>query len=259
VPAPGIGGQYAGPSQAYPDLAAQYAPAPVGGAGERRRASRWWLVLVICVLVAAAIGAGAALALRHNNGGSGAAPGVKGGTVQTQFLSLNALNARSTVVPAGLKPVTVPSTKYDTTAGFTVDVPPGWSEKPIGLATYFYGPNDVVLDIDLTAHKFLNNMVREARHLQQQQAPPVGDTFPGYHRSYLQGVTVRGTHGAFWQFTWIYQGVRVRTDDILFVLPTAAGNQSYAVYIRAPDNGWGSKYLPMFEKILPTFAPVTTS
>jgi hypothetical protein len=45
----------------------------------------------------------------------------------------------------------------------------------------------------------------------------------------------------------------------LFVLPTSAGKQSYAVYMRAPDSDWNSDYLPMFEKILPTFEPVTTS
>jgi hypothetical protein len=72
-------------------------------------------------------------------------------------------------------------------------------------------------------------------------------------------VPVRGVHGAFWQFTWSLKGERVRTDDILFVLPTSAGKQSYAVYIRAPNDGWNSSYLPIFEKILPTFEPVTTS
>ena len=228
--------------------------------GQRGRGSRWWLVLVICVLVAAAIGAGAALALRHNNsvsGGAGTTAVVHGGT-KTKFLSVNALNDPSTAVPAGLAPETVTASKYDTTAGFTVDVPPGWTEKPIGLATYFYGPNDMVLDIDLSPHTYPDNMVAEAEHLQQQQAV-LGDAFPGYQRLQLLGVPVRGAHGAFWQFTWSLKNVRMRTDDILFVLPTSAGHQSYAVYLRAPDNGWNSSYLPIFEKILPTFEPVTTS
>ena len=76
---------------------------------------------------------------------------------------------------------------------------------------------------------------------------------------YLEAVPVRDAHGAFWQFTWSLKGERVRTDDILFVLPTSAGKQSYAVYIRAPNDGWNSTYLATFEKILPTFKPVTTS
>ena len=217
--------------------------------------------MVICaVLVAAAIGAGAALALHHSNGASG--PGttavVQGSSPKTPFGSVNALNQRSTSVPAGWQPETVPPSQYNTTAGFTIDVPPGWTEKPKGLATYFYGPDNMVLDVDLSPHTYPDNMVQEAEHLQQQQAV-LGDAFPGYQRSYLQAVPVRGTDGAFWQFTWSLNDVKMRTDDILFVLPTSAGKQSYAVYIRAPNNGWNSVYLPMFEKILPTFEPVTTS
>ena len=253
-------GQYAGPSKPYPDLAAQYPPAPVGD-GQRRRGSRRWIILAICaVLVAAAIGAGTALALRHNNDASGAGTTavVQGAAVKTAFGSVNALNGRSTAVPTGWTAETVTPSEYHTTAGFTIDVPPGWTREQKGLATYFYGPDDMVLDVDLSPHAYPGNMVQEAEYLQQQQAV-LGDAFPGYQRVQLLAVPVRGTHGAFWQFTWSYKGVPVRTDDILFVLPTSAGRQSYAVYLRAPDSGWNSTYLPIFEKILPTFEPVTTS
>jgi hypothetical protein len=259
--APGVGGQYAGPSKQYADLAAQYPPAPVGGSGQRPRRSRRWIILAICaVLVAAAIGAGTALALRHSNGASGAGTTavVQGTSPKTAFGSVNALNGRSTTVPTGWTAETVTPSEHSTTAGFTIDVPPGWTEKSKGLATYFYGRDDMVLDVDLSPHAYPDNMVQEAEYLQQQQAV-VGDAFPGYQRLQLLAVPVRGAHGAFWQFTWSLKDVRVRTDDILFVLPTSAGRQSYAVYLRAPDNGWNGTYLPIFEKILPTFEPVTTS
>ena len=212
------------------------------------------------MLVAAAIGAGTALALRHNNGASGAGTTavVQGAATKTAFGSVNALNGRSTAVPTGWTAETVTPSEYNTTAGFTIDVPPGWTKKQKGLATYFYGRDDMVLDVDLSPHTYPGNMVQEAEHLQQQQAV-LGDAFPGYQRIQLMAVPVRGTHGAFWQFTWSYKGVPVRTDDILFVLPTSAGRQSYAIYMRAPDSGWNSTYLPIFEKILPTFEPVTTS
>ncbi len=218
--------------------------------------------MVICaVLVAAAIGAGTALALRHNNGGTtgtGTTAVDQGRAPATDFGSVNALNNQSTSVPAGWTTETVTPSTYHTTAGFTVDVPPGWTEKPKGLATYFYGDHNMVLDVDLSPHTYPGNMVEEAEHLQQQQAV-LGDAFPGYQRLQLEAVPVRGAHGAFWQFTWSLNGERVRTDDILFVLPTSAGKQSYAVYIRAPNDGWNSSYLPIFEKILPTFQPVTAS
>jgi len=252
-PTPSVGGQYAGPSQQYPDLAAQYAPAPADGG---RRRSRWWLVLVACILIAAAIGAGAALALRHDGKTTTVARG--GTTTTTKFKSVNALNSPSSVVPKGWTTEMVSPSTYGTTAGFTIDLPPGWTRKPVGLATYFYGPDDMLLDVDLTTHEFLDNMVREARHI-EQQTPPIGDALPGYRRMALQEVPVRGTHGALWQFSHSLNGVTVLTDDILFVLPTSAGSQSYAVYIRAPKSGWNSTYLPIFDQILPTFEPVTTS
>jgi hypothetical protein len=252
--APGAGSQYPGPTRQYADLAAQYPPAPVGGTGQRRRGSRWWIVVVICaVLVAAAIGAGTALALRHNNSGSsgtGTTAVVQGRAPTTDFGSVNALNNQSTSVPAGWTTETVTPSTYHTTAGFTVDVPPGWTEQTKGLATYFYGDDNMVLDVDLSPHTYPDNMVQEAEHLQQQQAV-LGDAFPGYQRLQLEAVPVRAAHGAFWQFTWSLKGERVRTDDILFVLPTSAGE--------APNDGWNSTYLPTFEKILPTFEPVTTS
>jgi tRNA A-37 threonylcarbamoyl transferase component Bud32 len=256
--APGAGAQYSGPSQPYADLATQYPPAPAGGAGQRRRGSRRWIILVICaVLVAAAIGAGTALALRHTNGGTsaGTTSVVQGTGPTTKFGSVNALNARSTALPAGWTAETVTPSTDNTTAGFTIDLPPGWTEKPDNLATYFYGPHDMVLDIDLTAHQDPGSMVAEAQRIEQEAQ--VAHRFPGYRRLQLAEAPVRGTHGAFWQFTWSLKGVTVRTDDILFVLPTSAGDQSYAAYMRAPNDGWNSTYLPVFEKILPTFEPVT--
>ena len=260
--APGAGSQYPGPSKQHADLAAQYPPAPIGATGQRRRGSRRWIIVVICaVLVAAAIGAGTALALRHNNSdtsGTGTTAVVQGRAPTTDFGSVNALNNQSARAQAGWTTETVTPSTYHTTAGFTVDVPPGWTEKPKGLATYFYGDDNMVLDVDLSPHTYPDNMVQEAEHLEQQQAV-LGDTFPGYQRLQLVAVPVRGVHGAFWQFTWSLKGERVRTDDILFVLPTSAGKQSYAVYIRAPNAGWNSSYLPIFEMILPTFEPVTTS
>ena len=48
-------------------------------------------------------------------------------------------------------------------------------------------------------------------------------------------------------------------DDIVFIEPTPAGSQSYAVYIRAPSSGWGGTYLPAFDKILPTFQTLPAS
>ena len=70
---------------------------------------------------------------------------------------------------------------------------------------------------------------------------------------------VRHTEGAFWQFTWSLKGVTARTDDILFVLPTKNGPQSYAVYIRGRNSDWNSLDLRTFDKILSTFQTIPSS
>jgi hypothetical protein len=97
--------------------------------------------------------------------------------------------------------------------------------------------------------------VTEARYIKTQSL--LKGTFPGYKQTHLQGVPIRGTQGAFWQFSWTPAGeVKQLSDDILFVLPTSAGSQSYALYFRAPSSGWNSTYLPGFERVLRTFQPV---
>jgi eukaryotic-like serine/threonine-protein kinase len=236
--------QYAGPSQPYQDLAKQY-PAGTGGRPQRSRRGRTIALIAAAVVVAAAAGGGAAYALR-GHGGTSVPP-----SPATAFGSVNALNNPSTAVPSGWTPETVQASAEGTTAGFSIDVPPGWTERHSGKATDFTSPNGMVLDVDLTPHTY-RNMLNEARFIKDQSL--LKGTFPGYKQNHLQAVPVRGTQGAFWQFTWSpSDDVRQLSDDILFVLNTPAGSQSYALYFRAPDNGWNTTYLPVFEEILRTF------
>ncbi len=204
------------------------------------------------IVIAAAAGGGAALALRHP-GGTGAgttANGVKS-SPKTPFGSVNALNTPSTAIPSGWTKDTVQPSDTGTAGGFSIDVPPGWSETRSGLATHFDGPGGIFLEVDLTPHTY-QNMVTEAQYIKQRSLAK--GSFPGYKQNHLQGVPVRGTQGSFWQFTWTPAGdVKQLTDDILFIMPTSAGSQSYALYFRAPDSGWNAKFLPIFEQMLHTF------
>jgi tRNA A-37 threonylcarbamoyl transferase component Bud32 len=260
------GSSYGGPSAERPggtapylDQSIQYTPGTGGGRGQRRLRPGWRLILLIgAVLVAVAIGAGAAIALGHHG------PAATAGThsdpktaTTTPFSSVNALNDPSSVVPAGWIPDTQEPSANNTNAGFTISVPPSWTEQRKGLGTYFHGPNDMLLEIDLTPHKYPNDMVREAKSI--EQGAIVTDRFPHYQRVHLVEVPVRGTKGAFWQFTWSLNGVTARTDDILFVMPTSDGSQSYAVYLRGRSSGWGTKDLPVFDKILRTFQTIPPS
>jgi eukaryotic-like serine/threonine-protein kinase len=239
--------QYAGPSQPYQDLAKQY-PAGTGGRPRRSRRGRTIALIAAAVVVAAAAGGGAAYAVRHH-GGTSVPP-----SPPTAFGSVNALNNPSTAVPPGWTPETVQASAEGTTAGFSIDVPPGWTERHSGMATDFTSPDGMLLDVDLTPHTY-QNMVSEARFIKDQSL--LKGTFPRYKQNHLQGVPVRGTQGAFWQFTWLSSdNVKQLTDDILFILKTPAGSQSYALYFRAPDNGWNTTYLPVFEQILRTFQTI---
>jgi hypothetical protein len=207
-------------------------------------------LIVAALVVAAAAGAGAAYALRHSGGGATTVPP----SASTAFGSVNALNHPSATVPSGWTPETISPSAGGTAAGFSIDVPPGWHEARSGKATDFTSADGMVLDVDLTPHTY-QNMVTEAKFIKEQSL--LKGAFPGYKQNHLQAVPVRGTPGAIWQFTWSPSGdVRQLSDDILFILKTPAGAQSYALYFRAPDSGWNTTYLPVFEQILRTFQTV---
>jgi hypothetical protein len=249
-------GPYAGPSQLYPDLARQYPPGSGGGrAGRGRGPSRRILWLVVAVIVAAAIGVGTALALNNNGGGTsaggaGAVPSVA--DTPTGFKSIDALNNSSTALPAAdwsTQTVTAAAV-HSAAAGFSIDVPPGWTKTPKGLATDFNGPGDLLLEVDLTQQS-TSDMLTAAKQVE------AATHFRDYKRLNLQREPVRHAPGAVWKFNWTPAGgVKLTVDDIFFAQQTSAGVQDYAVYLRSPSSTFGSKSLPLFEKMLRTFQTV---
>ena len=253
---PPPGAQYGRPAQPRPDLAGQYVSGSGGGRttrpGGRGRQLVW---LVVAVLVAAAIGVGAALAL-NGNGGSGSASGTVQDIV-TNFQSVDALNSPSTALPAGWRTVTLQPAAVGSTAGFSVDLPPGWTETRSGMATDFTGPGDMLLTVDLSAQG-TSDMLTAAQDIEHQQVV-VNKKFPGYQQKNLQAVAVRNTEGAFWKFTFKPAATEYVADDILFAKPTSAGTQDYAIYIRAPESNFSKTALPLFDEILPTFQTVPAS
>ena len=256
-------GQYAGPSQAYPDAVRQYTPGARGGrAGRGQGPNRRILWLVIAVIIAAAIGVGAALALNGNgNQGTANAGSTSKATsvpsvadTPTGFKSIDALNNPSTALPAGWSTQTVTTADASSaSAGFSIDVPPGWKETRKGLATDFNGPGNLLLEIDLTQQQ-TTNMLTAAKQVQ------AGTHFRDYKQVNLQAEPVRHAEGAVWKFTWTPAGgVQYTVDDIFFAQQTSAGVQDYAVYIRSPSSTFGSTGLALFDEILPTFQTVTAS
>lgn len=245
------GRQYGGPSQDYPDLARQYSP---GTGGRRRRRGRAIWLVTAAVVVAAAAGGGAAYALHKDKPHTPAPPTAAAKTVPFGKLpgSVQALDRPSSSLPDGFTTETVQASDIGTAAGFTIDVPSGWVESQDRQRTYFKSlDGELWLEVDLTQHTY-NDMAREARYIERQSISQ--GTFPGYKRHRLEAVPILGTNGAFWQFSFKPAGsLQLQADDLLFIDKTPAGQQSYALFFRAPRKGWGSKFLPMFEEMLHTF------
>ena len=220
-----------------------------------RRRGRWAVAAVLALLVVAAIGAAIALTSRHGP----PAAGTSGNTAVSATSLPDPVKAIDTPVqapPAGWRRDSVSPSGYATAGGFTVAVPAGWTIRQRKLSTFLRAPDGVgYLDIDLTTHD-RPDMRAEAEYVEQKAVAE--GRLPGYHRLSLQPVSIRGTTGAFWSFTWVTaSGVTMQVNDLLFDLRTATGIQSYAVDLTAPAARFQQR-LPLFDQVLRTFQPVTS-
>jgi hypothetical protein len=206
------------------------------------------------VVLAAAIGVGAAFLIQRDSGANASS--------DTGNKSAQALQSPPTAVqmiddqvaaPAGWQTITVSAATTGTTAGFSLAAPANWTVRQSKLATTITAPDSIrYAEVDLTPHHYAN-MLSEANYI-QNTALSEGH-FPGYHLVSLKQVTIRGTSGAFWAFTWVRpDGTMMRVNDLLFVLQTPAGPQSYAIYVTAPNAQFaGSEGLGIFGKVLASF------
>jgi hypothetical protein len=223
----------------------------------------------VAVIIAAALGVGTALALNKNKTNENAAnagnTSTAGGTgtptpsvadTPSGLNSVDALNNPSTVLPSGYSSYTVTAADAGSpaVAGFSIDVPTSWKEQPKGVETWFYGPDNMLLIVDMSSQD-TSDMVTAANNVKQQAL--ANGTYPGYKQATLRQVPVRHTWGAAWKFHWIRNGIPYTADDIFYHAPTSAGAQDYAFYFRSPSSNF-DKTLATIEKILPTFQIVTS-
>ena len=155
-------------------------------------------------------------------------------------------------LPSGFTSISQPAAPNET-AGFRLARPTNWTESTSGYQTYLKDPaepNTNIL-IDLTPHTYPNNMLREAR----VHRGTVDIRLPRLPPTRLGGDTIRNTPGSFWKFTWDKAGVQQEAIDLLFVLHTSAGPQSYALYMTAPENIF-AQIRPIFDEEVETFATV---
>jgi serine/threonine protein kinase len=258
-PGPGRQGQpgsapWSGPAyQPQPDPASWDGTRP-GYRPPRRRSGLWWMAaLVALALIGAGAGVAAVRLLHHNQtGGHG---GSSGTLPPASLLITNAINTPATSpLPSGFAPYAQQPTAPEE-AGFRLAAPTSWVRQVSGYQTHLRDPSGAMTGfagtfilIDLTPHTY-PNMVREAEYLEAHSG------FPGYQRVNLNATTIRGTPGAVWKFTWMSQGVEQEAIDLLFVLQTSAGPQSYALYMTAPYSKF-DQMRPIFDEEVETFTPL---
>jgi eukaryotic-like serine/threonine-protein kinase len=239
---------------------AEYAPSR-----PRRSGFGWKAAVAALAIVGAAAGAGTVVLLNQGHSGS---PQGQGGTTGTSSASgsasgsssaslppsnlqiIDAINKPATgPLPSGFTMISQPAASNET-AGFTIAAPTNWQQSTTGYQTYLTDPTDANTNIliDLTPHTY-PDMLREAQYIESQSIP----RFPGYKRVGMAASNVRGTTGAWWKFTWNKKGVQQEALDLLFVLHTSKGPQSYALYVTAPESKF-DQMRPIFDEEVETFA-----
>ena len=234
-----------------------------------RRSGLWWkIALVILAVLGAGAGAATAVLLHNDHSGSplgnptvstsstGGTPGTTGTLPPADLQIVDAINMKATgPLPAGFK-VFALGAQPGEDAGWSLAAPGDWTMSTIGKRTFLRDPGaaNVYIQIDLTPHTFPSDMLREARYIRQQSLAK--GSFPGYVQQGLAAIPIRGTSGSYWKFTWQDGNVQQQSIDLLFVIPTSTGSQSYALYMTAPASTFG-QFRPIFDEEVETFVPQT--
>jgi serine/threonine protein kinase len=263
---PGSGAAYQ--PQPAPWSGSAPGPAPWSGAGyepprRQRSGAGWKIAIAVLAIIGAGAGAATVVLLHQNHsdssqGGGTTATGSASGSSAATLPSaknapqiVDAINEPATgPLPSGFTTISQPAAANET-AGFSLAAPTSWKESTSGYRTYLTDPaepNTNIL-IDLTPHTYPNDMLREAKYVEARSIPD----FPGYQRVGLAALNIRGTPGSYWKFTWTDEGTEQEAIDLLFVMHTSAGPQSYALYMTAPEKSF-AQIRPIFDEEVETFA-----
>ncbi len=68
-------------------------------------------------------------------------------------------------------------------------------------------------------------------------------------------MSYRGYNAADWQFTNIYQGIRVRVIDRTFIV--RPGHLSYAIELYGPASQWFAVYSRIWQPLVTSFKPAS--
>jgi len=109
-------------------------------------------------------------------------------------------------------------------------------------------------EVNQDVHARRRRIPQEAQFIKRESIAE--NRFPGYSQQGLTAIPIRGTSGSYWKFTWQDGNTEQEAIDLLFVLPTSSGSQSYALYMTAPFSTF-SQFRPIFDEMAETFLPLT--
>jgi hypothetical protein len=198
--------------------------------GRRRRGG-------LAIAAAAAVAVAAAVVAFLTLAQPGSAPGARAGTGHT----------------AAGRAVSAPRWHtYHDPSGFAIGLPPGWavaSTAP-GEVQFTGTPTGFVLVVAWSTHP-----QPDALADWQQQAARKAAADSSYRQLGIRQVSYRGYNAADWQFTNIYQGVRIRVIDRTFIV--RSGQLSYAIELYGPATQWPAEYARIWQPLLTSFQPAS--
>jgi Protein kinase domain len=230
----------AGPGRARAEIAATRRSAPprsmvppgrIDVGRGRKRAGRLVIAATAAVAVAAAAIALLTLAQRRSAGahaaGTGHSPAVRAASAPRWHT-------------------------YHDPSGFAIRLPPGWtvaSTKP-GDVQFTGTPGGFVLVVAWSSHPQADAL---ADWRQQAAGKAAADS--SYRQISIRRVSYRGYNAADWQFTNIYQGVRIRTIDRTFIV--RPGQLAYAIELYGPASEWLPVYANIWRPLVNSFRPAS--
>jgi hypothetical protein len=139
---------------------------------------------------------------------------------------------------------------YDDPGWFSISLPPGWavaSTTPVKV-TFTGAPGGFALVV-----AWSTDPKADALTDWQQQSAEMAATVPSYHQISIAGVSYHNYNAADWQFTDIYQGVRIRAIDRTFIV--RPGKLAYAIELSGPARQWPAVYASRWQRLVTSFHP----
>jgi serine/threonine-protein kinase len=141
---------------------------------------------------------------------------------------------------------------YADPSGFAIRLPPGWavaSTTP-GEVQFTGTPAGFVVLVAWNKHPQADALADW-----QQQAAEKAAADSSYRQISIRRVPYRGYNAADWQFTNIYQGVRIRVIDRGFIV--RPGKLTYAIELYGPASQWRAVYASIWRPLVASFKPAS--